>query len=595
MIRIVIAFGVFCFGIFLEAQNFPQVHQVVINEKSQLDVKKVIVDKEKTQLLVMNRNSLYLKDAQTFKTIQEIDFKEIAWDCAFVENGFVLLTNRSFTHFDTTGTKVLYKARDKDIGQIYKMDIQENGYIVNMIKHIEKPTAGKFFYTKGLTSFNLRTQKYSTIKYRSNPKKKEYLYDVDDELLKFKTNGGLHYRYINILTGNEVNKSNTSNKILNLEDVEFYNSLYREYKLGCISPDKNRYAIFENKKTLKVYDKKFDEAIFTLPNISGDFAQKDCLIYNDSLVLKGKQLEIYDLVKDKYIYENLDTSVEVMPIIGSCVGKKYGLSLWVSTMYGWDLEYGKMLWYTKEPEFYRSHWENASYLIKLLGDDKSALVKPFGKRAFDEELKVNLESGLYENYEATQKLDNEHIFKVCNPNPDGWIPKKNSFTHKGLKFYVVNKGDWLVIDPKDGYFNVSSQRVISLLSKNYRYLSEEDIAKWYRPDIIEAKLRGKSFENLKSQKISFTLSEESKLKNQYLNTLIRQIQDDKAYMKVRKYIKKMTMNEIKALYELVKKDNTAKTYFKFYSALTHNKITKLYSKHLKKRYIPNKYKNEVVV
>lgn len=576
--------------------NFPQVYTVFEKTDDDERIYKMILSKNQKHLLVMRHHSVSIVDAKSFKEVNKISFKGSAWDCAFAEKGFVLLTHHDFTYYDATGTNRLYYVERRDGGQISKMDMRKNGYIVNLIKDTGRIIKNGTFDQrgKGLFSLNLRTKEYKETIYKSDFKEKHYLNDIRDNILQIST-GNHTYNYINILTGKKENSFHGENilpngrqvidlKTLALEDIgkkgviHSYAKPAGRMRFGCMAPSGKRFAVLTADKPVYVFDIDKREPIFSLPRNLNTSKTRDCLLYGDTLILWGKSMQVYSLKDAKKINSAVSPSMNVMPIIGSCTDASYGVGLWVNTMYGWDMKKGKMLWYSKGPNMNRNHWENASYLIKMQSEKKVAFVQPFGERAFGKELKVNLEDGSFIEWSEKKREKSVGKAVVCDPGlgeyGELWLEKEFSFSRNGVSFYALNGGEWLAISEKDGYFNASSENAISLLHKDSNALSEEDIKKWYRPDIIEAKLAEKSIEGIKNKNVKFTLPIASDLHNRYRQSLIRQITEDQDYKKLSKILYTANESEFIDIKNAIEQVNSTEGYFAFYRALAKRKFDK---------------------
>ncbi|EIF51993.1 hypothetical protein [Sulfurovum sp. AR] len=586
--------------------DFPQVYTVFKKTDDADRIKKIVLSKDQKRLLVMRHNSVSLMDAKNFKVIKKITFKGSAWDCDFAEEGFVLLTHHDFTYYDDTGTNRLYYTERRDGGQIAKMDMRKNGYIVNLIKEIDRPKKDDIVKRilemqrtgntaniahlnqseKRLVTLNLRTKEYKETIYKTDFKAKHYLNDIRDNVLKIST-GSHTYDYINVLTGTKVKDFPGENilpngkqiidaKELILQDItqkkviQSYTKPAGRFKFGCMDPSGKRFAILTINEPVYVYDINKSEPIFSLPRNLNTSKTRNCLLYDDTLILWGKSMQAYNIKDANKIENAVSRSLEVMPIIGSCTDASYGVSLWVNTMYGWDVEKGQMLWYSIGPEFNRSHWENASYLIKMQSDDKIAFVQPYGQRAF-KELRVNLENGTFieQGNKKREKSTGKSI--ICDPGSgEVWLEKEFSFTHNGVSFYALSQGEWLVISNNDGYFNASSKDALSLLHKDHKALTDEDIEKWYRPDIIQAKLSNKIIEELSKRKTNFKLPEKSQLTNQYFASILQGVKTGNNYDRLMQLLKLATLDQISQIVDAIPNDE--KGYFYFYRALSVKKF-----------------------
>lgn len=573
--------------------DFPQVYTAFKKTDNADRIKKIVLSKDQKRLLVMRHRSVSLMDAKNFKVIKKITFKGSAWDCDFAEEGFILLTHHDFTYYDDTGTKRLYYVERRDGGQIAKMDMRKNGYIVNLIKETGRQVNDKGYpqREKGLIILNLRTKEYKETIYKTDFKAKHYLNDIRDNVLEIST-GNYPYDYINIFTGKKVKSFPGENilpngkqmidaKELILQNIgqkkvlQSYTKPTGRFKFGCMDPSGKRFAILTMNEPVYVYDINKSEPIFSLPRNLNTSKTRNCLLYDDTLILWGKSMQAYNIKDAKKIENALSRSLEVMPIIGSCTDASYGVSLWVNTMYGWDVEKGKMLWYSIGPEFNRSHWENASYLIKMQSDDKIAFVQPYGQRDW-KVLRVNLENGTFIDWEKKKHKTPKGKAKVCDPHGvqmisgEVWLEKEFSFTQNGVSFYALSQGEWLVISNNDGYFNASSKEAISLLHKDHKALIDEDIKKWYRPDIIEAKLAQKSIEELSKRKTLFKLPEKLQLTNQYFASILQGVKTGDNYKRLWNLIQQTDFAQFNEIINAIPNDE--KGYFYFYRALRFKKL-----------------------
>ena len=376
------------------AVDFPQVYNVFEKTNDEDRIEKMVLSNDKKQLMVMRRHSISLMDAKLFKVLKTITFEGSAWDCAFAEKGFVLLTHHDFSYYDDTGTQRLYYVERNDGGQIAKMDMDKNGYIVNLIKNTGRTVRTGHFdqQEKGLITLNLKTHEYKETTYKSDYTKKHYLDDIRKNILKIST-GNHTYDYINILTGEKVSSFPDDNivhngkqiidiKELNLKDivdskvVQTYVKPAGYIRFGCMDPSGKRFAILAENKPVYVYDMNKSESIFSLSENLNTSKTRGCLLYDDTLILWGNSMQVYNLKDMGKINNAVAGSLKMMPIIGSCTDTSHSLSLWVSTMYGWDVQKGKMLWYSAGPYLNRNHWENAGYLIKMQSDNKSSIIQP---------------------------------------------------------------------------------------------------------------------------------------------------------------------------------------------------------------------------
>ncbi len=342
------------------------------------------------------------------------------------------------------------------------------------------------------------------------------------------------------------------------------------FKLGCIAPSGERFALLGSNAPLIVYDLNRSEPIFTLPAIERQSFYRSCLLYGDTALLQLDSLQKYDLVKDAPLYNNLKSDLKVMPIIGHCSDKGFSIALWVSTLYGWDLVKGAMQWYSKGAKFDRSHWDTASYKILIEGKEKWALVEPFGERAFSKELKVDLKDGSYTSYERKKEMPLPGSPKVCDPGIDPGLGKEFSFRHHGISFYAFSKGEWLSIDEKEGYFNASSKRVLSYLITEHHHLTPQEIKKWYRPDIIEATLAQKNIAALIKEKRDFQLPAHSSLKNIYFENTIKALSVKKNYKELSKLLRQVSVEQLSPIINAIPNDEEG--YYYFYRGLRNNHL-----------------------
>lgn len=514
------------------AVDFPQVYSVFEKTNDEDRIKKMILSSDKKRLLVMRHNSISLMDAKSLKLLKTITFIHSAWDCAFIEKGFILLTNFDFSYYDDTGTKRLY--------------YEERRHGVNTARH--------------------------------------YLDDIRKNILKVSTENNTN-DYINILARAKVSSFPDDNvvpngkqiidiKELSLKDI-VDNKVVQTYvkpagyiRFGCMDPSGKRFAILAENKPVYVYDMDKSESIFSLPENLNTSKTQGCLLYDDTLILWGNSMQVYNLKDTEKIKNAVAGSLKVMPIIGSCTDASHSVSLWVSTMYGWDVQKGKMLWYSAGPYLNRNHWENAGYLIKMQSDNKSSIIQPYGDH---KELKVNLEDGSFIELgdKKDEKLTQDSV--VCNPGTgELWLEKEFSFIHNDVSFYALSRGEWLVVSNKDGYFNTSSKNALMFLHKDDAALTDEDIKKWYRPDIIEAKLSNTEILNQVAIKTNYTLPESSELKNQYLTSILQGIKTGNNYKSLMSLIKETELEQIGEIVDAIPNDE--KGYFYFYSALKNKRF-----------------------
>ena len=566
--------------------HFPQVQTVLKKTDRTERIYKMVLNKNKTQILILRRNSLSIVDAKSFKVLKKLTFKGAAWDCDFTEEGFVLLTHHDFSYYDTSGNnRLFYQERDNG-GQFKKIDVQKNGYLVNIIKEEKRGQNVRLFI------FNLRTLKYQETSFKTDNTKKAYLEDIQGNILKIYHSENNSYSYINILTQKEVDgfpsKPLLSNQIeyIDIKSLSLKSSITKKVlqtyqkpagriHFGCMDNSGKRFAIFAKNKPVYVYDIHKHKAIFTLPANLNIFKTRNCLLYDNTLIMQGRSIQTYNIEKEKGFYNNFNTALKVMPIIGTCIDKAHSVSLWVNTMYGWDTQKGKMRWYNQGPKINRSHWQNASYLMKVESKENWALIQPYGLRMDSRELRVKLEDGTFIAWGNKKRKTLKGNPVVCDPGTgELWLEKTYSFKHNHISFYALNQGEWLSISEEDGYFNASSIKVLSLLNKAKHPLTKKDIQKWYRPDIIEAKLSNKNIESLKRSTFTFTLPKASSLVNQYRQSLIKQIVKDNDYKKMRKFIRKATDSEMKTIAQAIIHSDSEEGYFAFYAALVGQKFSK---------------------
>lgn len=564
------------------AVDFPQVYNVFEKTKKEDRIYKIRLSNDKKRLLVMRHNSISLMDAKSFKVLKKITFDGSAWDCAFAEKGFVLLTHHDFSYYDDTGTQRLYYVERRDGGQIDKMDMDKNGYIVNLIKDTGRTIPTKYGgrQEKGLVILNLRTYEYKETVYKVS----DYRDDIRNNILKVST-GNDTYDYINILTGKRVsyfpddNITPNGKQVVDMEELSLKdtvnNKVIQTYvkpakylRFGCMDPSGKRFAILTEKEPVHVYNLNKPEPIFSLPNNLNAYKKQSCLLYDDTLILWGDSMQTYSFKEIEKINNAVKSPLKVMPILGSCTDASHSVSAWVDAMYGWDVQNGKMLWHTSGPKSDGNFWEEIKYFIKMQSDSKSAVIQPIGDF---EKFKVNLDNGSYA--ELGTKKDENHTKDsvVCDLGRGELSLRKDfRFIHRGVSFYALSRGEWLVISNEDGYFNASSKDALTFLHKDYKALNDEDIKKWYRPDIIEAKLSNTEILEQAEIKTNYTLPERSELKNHYLKSILQGIKTGDNYVRLLSLTANIEIEQIDEVFDAIPNDEEA--YFYFYRALSEKRF-----------------------
>jgi len=547
--------------------DFPKVYGAFEKINNADRIKKLSLSKDKKRLLVMRHNSVSLMDAKTLKVLKRIEFEGSSWNSDFVEDGFVLLTHLNFSYYDKTGTKLIFNESLRTGRRIKKINVHKNGYMVNIVM------------SHAILTFNVRTKQFKKI----ISKEPNYRDDIRDDVLRTENKNDRSYIYTNIYTKERVDFFPSENilpngkQIIDLKDfalknvagtnvIQSYGKPAGRVKFGCMAPSGQRFAILTNSEPVHVYDVDKKEPIFSLPRNLNTSKTRDCLLYDDTLILWGKSMQVYNLKDAKKINSAVSPSLKIMPIIGSCTDAPYGVSLWINTMYGWNVEKGKMRWYFKGPKFYRSHWENASYLIEIQADKKFAFVRPFGQRSH-KELKVFLENGSFIEWDKGYKYKRfSDSSVVCDPGSgEVWLEKEFSFTLHGVSFYALSQGEWLVISNSDGYFNASSKNALSLLHKAHNTLTDRDIKKWYRPDIIQAKLSNKKTAKLSKVNTHYKLPEKSQLINHYFSSIVQGVKTGHNYKKLLSLMQQTDLDQLDEIINALPNDE--KGYFYFYRAL----------------------------
>lgn len=566
------------------AQNaIPQIFQSI--EKSDDDfVKRIVLSKDRKQLMVIKREVVDLLDAKSFKLIHSLDFSGSAWDGDFAENGIVLLTHHDFTYYSKDGKKILFRIDRRDVGSLKAIDVPNQGYIVNMIKengHHEQ-AFGFNQRVKGLMQLNLRTKKFVSLPYEDQYNNKKYLNDIKNGVLRI-SNPNNEYTYIDIKTKGQLTLKDikyikiNNHKILSSKNIiqDRYHSM-PDLQRGCVTSDNKKYALIAG-NSVNVYIDHSPNPIFTLPSTMNPFRPQSCLLYDNTLVVASKGIQHYNIKRDAALFSSIEKAKKIEPIIGTCRDNAFAISLWNGSSYGWDLQKGELLWYSKGPKVNRNHWEYASYKIRLNSIEKIADIQPYGQRDERHETRIDILKGT-EIPESTHRTSpSTENWTTCDAGTgEVWLGKEYRFTHKGLEFYVLSDGEWLIHDAQRGYFNTSSIKALGNLHINSQPLNAAQIKQYYRPDIIKSILQNKQTFPVKHP--TYTIASKSSLVNIYSGNINQNLIQGTIDRKLSSYISQATLDELQSIFTQFKSLNSSEDYQKFYTALERNKNIRLFKK-----------------
>jgi hypothetical protein len=122
-----------------------------------------------------------------------------------------------------------------------------------------------------------------------------------------------------------------------------------------------------------------------------------------------------------------------------------------------------------------------------------------------------------------QKLDDFNYLLYYQDGRKQIIDSKTLKPLMTFNFMSFEEGEWIFVTG-EGYFNASSKRVLANLyitndQVNRRDLTEEEIRKYYRPDIVSAILQSKPINKLIKKKTKITLPEKAVYENKYYISL----------------------------------------------------------------------------
>jgi hypothetical protein len=568
----------------LYAQNaIPKIFQSINNSDDDF-VKKILLSKDRKQLLVISRETVDLLDAKSFKVINSLDFSGSAWDGDFAENGIVLLTHHDFTYYSKDGKTILFRIDRRDVGSFKAIDVPDQGYIVNMIKengHHEQ-AFGFNQRVEGLMQLNLRTKKFISLPYEDQYNNKKYLNDIKDGVLRI-SNPNNEYTYIDIKTNKQLTLQDikytkiNNHKILSSKNIidDRYHSM-PDLQRGCVTSDRKKYALIHG-NSVEVYSHDLTHPIFTLSSTMNPFPPQSCLIYDDTLVVASKGIQHYDIQRDAALFSAIEKAKKIEPIIGTCHDDTFAISLWNGVSYGWDLQKGELLWYSKGPEVNRNHWEYASYKIRLNPKEKIADIQPYGQRDERHEVRINLLTGTEIPKSVNHTSPTTENWTTCDAGTgEVWLGKEYRFTYKDLDFYVLSDGEWLVHDAETGYFNTSSIKALGNLHIDNAPSNQVQIKQFYRPDIIKSILQNKQTPPEKNP--AYTIPLKSSLVNIYSNNINQNLTQGTIDTKLSSYISQATLDELQSIFTQFKSLNSSEDYQKFYTALERNKNISLFKR-----------------
>ncbi|MDD2827954.1 MAG: hypothetical protein PHW18_00095 [Sulfuricurvum sp.] len=115
----------------------------------------------------------------------------------------------------------------------------------------------------------------------------------------------------------------------------------------------------------------------------------------------------------------------------------------------------------------------------------------------------------------------DHMFSVRDKSDQKQI----------AQFVSFKDGEWLIVTD-EGYFNASSKKVLNNLNifesvTRARGINDEEVKKYYRPDIVSALLQQKPLHDLETKEIKFVLPEKAVYINQYYPSLRAMYVNDK--------------------------------------------------------------------
>ena len=299
----------------------------------------------------------------------------------------------------------------------------------------------------------------------------------------------------------------------------------------------------------------------------------NCLLYNDTLLIIGESLQKINLINKDIDYSKTFYPLKTLPIMMWAENDNYIISHNVSAFYGWDKKMGKQVWENVGPYLNRNHWDQAELFMSMY--KYKAVTKPYGW------------SGDYINGQYKQNIywtfnikEGTYIFTPTKKEPEQssisithsylYKGEQNYFTLNGVKFINLDNSEWLVIS-KEGYFNASSINVLNNIymkeNSNKRKLNEEEIFKWYRPDILASILQKKDFEKLEPIKHNFKLPIHSNIKNQYKSSLVREYLENKNSNALSKLGRLKDLSNLPFFLKVLEKASTQKEYLIAYNSL----------------------------
>jgi len=187
----------------------------------------------------------------------------------------------------------------------------------------------------------------------------------------------------------------------------------------------------------------------------------------------------------------------------------------------------------------------------------------------------NLKTGEYlPNYDAS------HFHPDGSDNPthsilwdDGSFDLYRSSDKKLLAVFSLFENDeWLVMTP-EGYFNASSSKVaVNILKKQHKKVTidaiNQLIAKWHRPDIVEALLTNKDTEKLKNRSVTFSLPQEKAKNDLFGKSILTQVPKNKRYELLRRLERNRQRSYLPLIYDGIKQAESKEAFKAYYTLLT---------------------------
>jgi WD40 repeat protein len=130
-------------------------------------------------------------------------------------------------------------------------------------------------------------------------------------------------------------------------------------------------------------------------------------------------------------------------------------------------------------------------------------------------------------YQSIEETDDKYINDLLSVSKaidySYIIHNRRNNQNEIARFASFQDGEWLIVTDI-GYFNASSKRVLNNLNifesvTNARRINDEEVKKYYRPDIVSAILQQKPITDLENSGKVFELAEKAEYVNQYYPSL----------------------------------------------------------------------------